>query len=69
MSDPHKTAEAYRRFFDLSEDAAVLAAAGRGVPLEEARERCLPPEERDKLRLDRLNAYINGCRRRSGGRW
>ena len=69
MSDLHETAAAYRRFFDLTEDAAALAAAGSGVTLEEARERCLPPEERGKLRLDRLNAYINGCRRRSGGRW
>jgi hypothetical protein len=70
MSDDlHETAVAYSRFFGLSEDAAALAAAGSGVPLEEARERCLPSEERERLRVQRINDHINECRRRSGGRW
>ena len=69
MSDLHETATAYRRLFSLSEDAAALAAAGSGVPLEEARERCLPQEERDRRRVQRVNEAIGQCRRRSGGGW
>ena len=67
--DPHETAAAFARLFGLSEDAAALAAAGRGVPLEEARERCLPPEERERRRTERINEHIDQCRQRSAGRW
>ena len=69
MNELSETAAAYQHFFNLSEDAAALAAAGRGVPLSEARERCASPEAREIARVLRINEHIDQCRRRSAFRW
>ena len=38
MSDAkHKAAQSFRSFFNMTDDAAAVAGAGRGIPLAQAR--------------------------------
>ena len=66
MIDLAETAAVFRNLFGLSDDAARRAAVGRDGNPDDA----LPPEERDRRRVQRMNEYIAQCRQRrsAGGR-